>query len=55
MLELRAATSLLRHHLEAGGRQADRARDLLASVLERLPDAAGTREAGEAGALLARC
>jgi hypothetical protein len=55
MLELRAATSLLRHHLDAGGRQAAQARDLLASVLKRLPDAAGTREAREAAALLARC
>lgn len=55
MLELRAATSLLRHHLDTGGRQAAQARDLLASVLERLPDAAETREAFEAGALLTRC
>jgi tetratricopeptide (TPR) repeat protein len=55
MLELRAATSRLRHRLRrGGGRGVSQARSALAAILAGLPDAAGTREGRAAGELLAR-
>jgi len=55
MLELRAVTSLLRHRLDRGDRPgASQARALLAGIAAALAEARGTRELGEAAAVLAR-
>jgi DNA-binding SARP family transcriptional activator len=55
MLELRAASSLLRHRLDHGdGREIERARALLASIVDDLPDAGDSEDLRTAGALLAR-
>jgi hypothetical protein len=55
MLELRAASSLLRHRLDRGdGLQIDRARALLASIVEDLPDAGHSQDLRTARTLLAR-
>jgi DNA-binding SARP family transcriptional activator len=54
-LELRAATSLLRHRLEQGDERAAReARERLAAVLAGLPEAHGTGDRDEAEALVRR-
>jgi tetratricopeptide (TPR) repeat protein len=54
MLELRAATSLLRHHLGADRRRASRSRAMLAAVVGTIPAAAQTHEMRAATTLLAR-
>jgi tetratricopeptide (TPR) repeat protein len=54
MLELRAATSLLRHRRRGGGGPgAGRARDRLAAIVDGLPDAGSSQELREATAILA--
>jgi hypothetical protein len=55
MLELRAATSLLRHRLDARpGRPADQARDALAATVAAVPEGRDTPDLREAVALLRR-
>jgi hypothetical protein len=55
LLELRAATGLLRHHQAAGGdRAAVRARERLEAVIAALPERGDTPDLREAAALLAR-
>jgi DNA-binding SARP family transcriptional activator len=54
MLELRAATSLLRHHLGADRRRAGRSRALLAALVDTVPATAQTPELRAATALLDR-
>jgi hypothetical protein len=55
LLELRAATSLLRHHLAAGGDRATvRAPARLEAVIDALPERGDTPDLREAAALLAR-
>ena len=55
LLELRAATSLLRHHLAAGAdRAAGRARERLEAVIAALPERGDTPDLREAAPLLAR-
>lgn len=54
MLELRAASSLLRHHLGADRRRASRSRAMLAALVDTMPAAAQSHELRAATALLAR-
>jgi hypothetical protein len=55
LLELRAATSLLRHRLDAGDdRSPGRDRERLRAVLDTLPERGDTPDLREAAALLAR-
>jgi len=55
LLELRAATSLLRHRLDAGDdRSPGRDRERLRAVLDTLPELGDTPDLREAAALLAR-
>jgi len=55
LLELRAATSLLRHHLAAGGdRATGQARARLEAVIAARPEPGDTPDLREAAALLAR-
>ncbi|MET0227586.1 MAG: hypothetical protein ABW234_02595, partial [Actinomycetes bacterium] len=55
LLELRAATSLLRHRLDAGDdRSPHRDRERLRAVLDTLPERGDTPDLREAAALLAR-
>jgi predicted ATPase len=55
LLELRAATSLLRHRLDAGhDRPPARDRERLQAVLDTLPERGDTPDLREASALLAR-
>jgi hypothetical protein len=53
LLELRAATSLARHHLEGDRRRASRSIAALAAVVDELPAAAQTHELRAATRLLA--
>jgi len=54
MLELRAATSLLGHHLGGDRRRASRSRATLASIVHELPAAAQTPELRAATTVLSR-
>jgi DNA-binding SARP family transcriptional activator len=55
MLELRAATSLLRHRMERGdGAGTSEARHLMAAIVEKLPEGRDNPELREAAAILAR-
>jgi tetratricopeptide (TPR) repeat protein len=54
MLELRAATSLHRHHLGGDRRRAGRSRAALAAVVDQLPAATRTHEVKAATTLLGR-
>lgn len=56
MLELRTLVSLLHHRMERGdGPRASEARDLLAAIVEELPEGRDTPDLREAATLLARC
>lgn len=55
MLELRAATSMLRHRLEGRNRVgSSQARERLTAIVDSLPEARTTKDVREAAALLAR-
>lgn len=54
MLELRAATSLLRHCAGSDPVQVSQARATLAAVVDRLPEPTQTPELHEASQILAR-
>ena len=55
LLELRAAASLLRRRLEAGDdRSLRRARELLASAVDAMPEGQNAPDLRDAAALLAR-